>query len=465
MAKPISRLAKALLREGVRVEQEGPIYRVRRADSLGPEAEVLLPPDYPLEAKAVKQLVAFASAADPRGGHVCRACATPDFHPGDLVPVGAVIATTPNMAIPDSIGTDINCGMRMHATGIPLETFLSRKEELVRLLRGDLLLGSRDLPMTLHSMRAMFDEGLPAWLECVKQRPLGMLVDSDFDQLELERTLGFVGSTRWVPEVVDDRRQEIVRDDALGTVGSGNHFVEFQVVDQIEDGQRAFAWGLKTHEVAFMVHTGSRFVGKAVGVRWADLAKKRWPKGVKYPEIFTVHGPDVDDYIEAMNTAANYGAVNRSLIAEIVRRRLRQVFGDLEVPLVHDAPHNLVFRENDLLIHRKGATPAHEGQPVLIPGSMGHPSHVLVGLGNSRFLSSASHGAGRALTRFEMSRKARGEEDLGLEGIECITLREERRIEEAPAAYKDIGPVIQVQVEQMIAQSVAVTKPIVTFKA
>ena len=116
---------------------------------------------------------------------------------------------------------------------------------------------------------------------------------------------------------------------------------------------------------------------------------------------------------------------------------------------------------------RKGACPAYSGQPVIVPGSMGAPSYLLVGLGNDRFLRSASHGAGRARSRFDMSREGVDKSDtaLGLTGVDCITLREERRIEEAPAAYKPIQPVIDVQVEAQIVGIVAKMKPVLTFKA
>lgn len=172
-----------------------------------------------------------------------------------------------------------------------------------------------------------------------------------------------------------------------------------------------------------------------------------------------------------MNSASNYASVNRLLLAELVRMRMREVFGDkVQAPLLFDLPHNIVLRESfgdkrGLLVHRKGATPAHLDQPVLIPGSMGHPSFLMRGLGNQRFLCSASHGAGRAVTRHEMKGKSRSGEDLGLSGVECITLKAERLIQEAPAAYKPIQPVVAVQSEVGIVAPVARMRPILTFKA
>jgi RNA-splicing ligase RtcB len=140
------------------------------------------------------------------------------------------------------------------------------------------------------------------------------------------------------------------------------------------------------------------------------------------------------------------------------------ILGRVDITRLMGLIPNIVLKESGLFVHRKGATPAHAGQPMIIPGSMGHPSFLLMGQGNTRFLSSASHGAGRAVNRFMMGRKHRLGEDLGLDGVECITLKEERRIEEAPASYKDVGPVVDIQVQEGIATSVAQMAPILTFK-
>jgi tRNA-splicing ligase RtcB len=191
----------------------------------------------------------------------------------------------------------------------------------------------------------------------------------------------------------------------------------------------------------------------------------------KQQRLFPLSNPElISDYLEAEATAANYGFLNRLLLAELFRLRLRQVYGDIEVPLIADLPHNLTlpsFKSQERWITRKGACPAYQGQPVIIPGSMGTSSYLLMGLGNEDFLSSASHGAGRLHSRFSLSRKGNNysESDLGLIGVDCITLREERRIEEAPRAYKPIQPVIEAQVNANMVKVVAIMQPILTFKA
>lgn len=204
-----------------------------------------------------------------------------------------------------------------------------------------------------------------------------------------------------------------------------------------------------------------------------DRAREAWPKHLKTPEsrLFPLsvhHTPNlVADYLQAEATAANYGFVNRLLLAELLRLRLREVYGDVEAPLVYDLPHNITLAEGAGWVTRKGACPAHSGQPAIVPGSMGAPSYLLVGLGNPQFLNSASHGAGRVRSRFDLTRQGadKTDETLGLTGVDCITLREERRIEEAPAAYKPIQPVIDVQVERQMVSIVAKMKPVLTFKA
>ncbi len=259
-----------------------------------------------------------------------------------------------------------------------------------------------------------------------------------------------------------------MRDPGLATLGSGNHFCEFQQVTEVLDRHRAYELGVRPGQLAVMIHTGSRDVGSYIGTRWMDRAKAEWPKGVKHPEsgLYGLSGPLAHEYLKAMHAAAHYADANRALIVELVRQRIREVFGDQAMPLVCDVPHNIVLSEAIGNVHRKGATPAHAGQPLLIPGSMGDDSYLLDGLGHERWASSASHGAGRAVSRTEMAWKSKRQDLVGgTRQFECVTLREERRIEEAPGAYKPIGPVIESQVEEGLVRPIAKLSPLLTFKA
>ncbi|MCA9713660.1 MAG: RtcB family protein [Myxococcales bacterium] len=481
-AQTPKRVLAALAREGLDVERAGGVVRVRRVGATRrdePSAEVLLPEDFRLEAKALKQLTRLAGARHPAGGHACRVCASPDFHPGDSgVAIGSIVETR-DMVIPGAVGSDINCGMRMHVVDVDAARLLARRDEFVARMKGDFFFGTRDLPMTRAAMAAMFRGGVPAWLAAVRAAPQGRAREMDLGQLERELArvhLGgcLEGHERWAPE--DLLEGALVRDGGLATIGGGNHFVELQLVEEVVDRRRAYALGVRAGQLAFMIHSGSRGVGKHVGAVWRDRARASWPQGHKYPdgELFPLsraHDPRaVDEYLEAEATAANYGFVNRLLLAELLRLRLRELLGELAAPLVYDLPHNITLPSPgraDAWITRKGACPAELEQPVIIPGSMGASSYLLVGRGSDRLMRSASHGAGRARSRFSMGRRgaSRDEDALGLTGVDCITLRAERRIEEAPAAYKPIGPVVECQVEAGVATVVARMRPLMTFKA
>ncbi|MEH2367647.1 RtcB family protein [Nostoc sp.] len=476
--KNLKRLLRALERQGLDVTYSDRTYSVRLVNSPdAPIAEVLLPEGFPVEAKALKQLANLASVRHPSGGCVCRACATPDFHPGDAgVAIGSVVETV-GQVIPGAVGSDINCGMRLHVADLTIEEFLSKRDQFVERMKGDYFFGTRDVTMTAQAMQALFQYGVPGWLDAMLDRATGSIVKSDLQQLAQESERIFLGGSmdgdwKLAPEeLVPDTG--LVRDGGLATIGGGNHFVEVQRVDKVENRPLAHAWGVREGQLAFMIHSGSRNVGKYIGGMWRDKAKATWQKGLKYPDsqIFPLstysHPELVASYLQAEATAANYGFVNRLLLAELLRLRLREVYKDVEAPLVYDLPHNITLPEGQGWVTRKGACPAHTGQPVIIPGSMGAYSYLMVGKGNPAFCNSASHGAGRIRSRFDLSRRgaSQSETELGLSEVDCITLREERRIEEAPAAYKPIQSVIDVQVEAEMVDVVARLSPVLTFKA
>lgn len=477
--KNLNRLFKALARQGLDVTYKNSVYSVRLHNCPNtPTAEVLLPDNFLVEGKALKQLADLASISHPAGGKVKQICATPDFHPGDAgVAIGSILKTT-EMVIPAAVGSDINCGMRLHVADLSLEDFLSQRDTFLELMKGDYFLGTRDVSMTAQTSRAMFQQGLIGWLSQMSLKPMGSVKKSDFSQLwqETERVHlngSLDGNLRWCPEDLIPETG-LVRDGDLATIGGGNHFVEIQVVESIEDKAAAYQWGIQPGQLAFMIHSGSRTVGKHIGGMWRDRAWKMWQTGISYPTsrlfpLSTGDNPDaVQEYLSAEATAANYGFVNRMLLAELLRLRLREVFDkDIAAPLVYDLPHNITLAEKNDWIIRKGACPAEEGQPVIIPGSMGSSSYLLMGLGNKQFLNSASHGAGRHKSRFELTRQGANysESDLGLTGVDCVTLNSQRRIEEAPLAYKPIQPIIDTQVTAKMVKVVAVMKPILTFKA
>jgi tRNA-splicing ligase RtcB (3'-phosphate/5'-hydroxy nucleic acid ligase) len=477
-SKHTHRLLRALAKQGLDVSYVDLVYKIRLNHLPDqPVAEVLLPPDFPIEGKAFKQLANLTTIAHPGGGKVTRTFATPDFHPGDTgVAIGSVIQTE-GLLVPAAVGSDINCGMRLHVIDLSVDEFLAQRDKFVELIKGDYFLGTRDVTMTAATSHAIFTNGIPGWLDQMSHRPMGSVAQSDFAQLwqEIEKVqfLGsMAGNIRWAPsELVP--ASGLIRDGDLGTIGGGNHFVEIQEVMEIRNPRLAYTAGVKVGQLAIAIHSGSRSVGKYIGGMWRDRAKAAWLKGTPFPHsslfsLSTTTNPDlVTEYLEAEATAANYAFVNRLILAELLRLRLRQVYGDLAAPLVCDLPHNLTFPHGSGWIVRKGACAAELGQLLITPGSMGAPSYLLAGLGNDRYLNSAAHGAGRTRSRFELTRAGANytESELGLTGVDCITLRAERRIEEAPAAYKSIDRVIDTQVMAGMVEVVAKMRPILTFKA
>lgn len=231
--KNLQRLLRALARQGLDVTYSSRIYCVRLANSPdAPVAEVLISEGFPVEAKALKQLANLASVRHPAGGCVCRACATPDFHPSDAgVAIGSVVETK-DLVIPKAVGSDINCGMRLHVADLTIDEFLAKRDLFVERMKGDYFFGTRDVTMTAHAMRALFQYGVTGWLDAMLDQPTGSVVKSDLQQLAIESERIFLdgsmdGHWKAAPlELVPD--EGLVRDSSLATIGSENHFVEVQ---------------------------------------------------------------------------------------------------------------------------------------------------------------------------------------------------------------------------------------------
>ena len=460
----LSHLTQALRRQGIAVSYERGIYRLRSATS---EAQVLMPASLPLPSRAVEQLLSFADVRRPSGEPtVYCACAMPDFHPGELAPVGSVVATEPDFVIPQAIGTDINCGMRLLTTGLSRERFVGAQESLIENLKTSLLVGARNIPVPPQAFQALFDEGPAPFLSALAPEGLWSAVDRERLHRELTDCIGLStlhSSSCYVPDSFFDRDRKLIRDAQFGTVGSGNHFVEFAVCSEITDRTRAWQVGMARDEVVVLIHSGSRTVGRYVGSRWMAKARESWPTGLAHPRsgLYGLSGPAAREYLIAMGAAARYAWANRVALTELVRAGLRAAFNTDSSRLIVDVPHNIVLEEEGLNVHRKGSTPAHAGQLALIPGSMGTSSYLLEGQGLPEWLASCSHGAGRAVRRQQMRRAAR--EQGG--AWRCVTLREARAIEEAPSAYKPIEEVIRAQLAAGLVREVARFSPMLTFKA
>lgn len=463
----INRLIRAFARKGLSLSREGSTWHARNEYA---QASILLPDSLPLEDKAVTQLLSFAAVASPEGKKlVCKACATPDFHPGAIAPVGSIVATAPDVAIPASIGTDINCGMRMLTTGLTLGQVAPHKTRLVSRLKQVLLENERDIPVSTLAFRALFDDGPHSFIDNLNRGGIWNSVNRTRLHAEVQHCIGlesFGSSAIYAPEAYIQKR-DIYRDPCLGTPGGGNHFVEFQVVDEVFDKVAAYHQGIQKGSLVLMLHSGSRDLGFYVGTRWMDRARAQWPVGLKHPtsNLYALQGALASEYLNAMGVAARYAWANRVVLAEMVRKEIAALFGADDSRLVVDVPHNVVLQEDGFNVHRKGATPAHVGDLALIPGSMGTASYLAAGLGNDAWLKSCSHGAGRSVCRQEMRALKPTALTEGLQSWQCVTLKEERLVEEAPGAYKPIGEVISVQEQAGLIAPIASLKPWVTFKA
>jgi tRNA-splicing ligase RtcB len=278
----------------------------------------------------------------------------------------------------------------------------------------------------------------------------------------------------------------------LGTIGSGNHFVEVQVVDEIFDAEAARAYGLHARQITVLIHTGSRGLGHQVCtdyVRLMDQVMSRY--GIRLPDrqlaCAPLASPEGQDYFAAMCAAANFAWSNRQAITHSARTVFARAFGDAgRLTLVYDVAHNIAkleqHGEERICVHRKGATrafgPSHPetperyravGQPVFIPGSMGTASYVLAGSDASLALSfgSTCHGAGRAMSRGEAKRSRTGAEvrhELERQGIIVRCPSSGELAEEAPTAYKDVERVVNVVHQAGLARKVARLHPVGVVK-
>ncbi|MFA5027600.1 MAG: RtcB family protein, partial [Candidatus Methylomirabilota bacterium] len=366
-------------------------------------------------------------------GIVRASYAMPDIHQGYGLPIGGVVATRPDSGVvtPGGVGYDINCGVRLLRTDLTRAELLPRLKELVHLL-------FREVPSGVGShgtIRLSPDtERLPLVQGARFAVEQGMGEPEDLESSEASGCLEGAD-----PDAVSRKAHERGRDQ-LGTLGSGNHFLEIQAVDRIYDEQAANLLGLFPGQATVMIHSGSRGLGHQVCTDYlAGMERALDRYGIEVPDRQLACAPVASDeaqrYLGAMRAAANYAWANRQCLTHRTRRVFERLFRrsarDLGMALVYDVAHNIAKLEEHLvegkrtplLVHRKGATrafpPGHPelperyrsvGQPVLVPGDMGRASFVLVGTQGAmdETFGSTCHGAGRLLSRAAAIRAARG---------------------------------------------------------
>lgn len=414
----------------------------------------------------------------------------PDVHVGYGFPVGGVMATDTEEGIisPGSIGYDINCGVRLIATNLTSDRIQPIRRELMQEILKNVPAGVGSTGKLKLSKSELFQVALKGALWAIEK---GYGFEEDLQHIESNGALSGADPSK-VSDFAFQRGS-----DELGTVGSGNHFVEIQYVDVVYDEDVAEKLGLQLGQITIMVHSGSRGFGHQVCVDYLKVAKDTLRKhNIEIPDMqlscMPFNSLEGQDYFKAMNAAANYAFANRQILGYLTADTVRGFFGlsweEFGYRLVYDLAHNIGKVEEHnvdgkrkkLLVHRKGATrafppynpdvpPAYReiGQPVLIPGDVGRYSFLLVGQEKSMDMSfgSACHGAGRLMSRTKAKEFVKRE---GLErvlgGLVVVARGKGTVAEEIPQAYKDVSEVAYVVHSLGIAKLVARFKPLGTLK-
>lgn len=441
-----------------------------------------------LDDKSMQQAVNTASLP----GLVERVIIMPDVHQGYGFPIGGVAASRyPDGIIsPGAIGYDINCGVRLLSSNIELEVAREYLDELASALYANCPSGvgvGGSVHLTVKQLERICRDG-SKWA-----------LDNGYAQSEdLERTeeQGCIAGAH--PGAVSARAKKRGKEQ-LGTLGAGNHFIEVDVVDAIYHPDAARAMRLKKDMLVLQIHCGSRGFGHQICsdyVKSFQSAVKKY--GIKLPDRELVcaplESPEGRQYLSAMACAANFAFCNRQVLAHHARGSFEQVLAgkvpDWDLRQVYDIAHNMGKLEDHqtgegtvrVCVHRKGATrafgPGFEGlpeayrdlgQPVLVPGSMGTASWVLLGTQGSmeQSFGSSCHGAGRVMSRRQAKREVWGQdlrEELEAKGIAVRAGSMPGLAEEAPQAYKDVDEVIDVVTNAGIAEKVARLKPVAVIK-
>lgn len=413
----------------------------------------------------------------------------PDIHQGYGFPIGGVAATdyASGVVSPGGVGFDINCGVRLLRLNRSRREVRPRLRELINQIFQDVPCGTGRSGFISINPRDL-DRVLVEGANWMVNHGYGKPRDTEF----MEANGRLMGAD---PDRVSDRAKQRGRSQ-IGTLGSGNHFLEIQFVEQIHDEQAALAMGLTANGVVALIHSGSRGLGHQVCtdyLREMSAGMKKYDIRLPDRQLACVPTQSLEGkgYLAAMRSAANFAWANRQGITHFLRGATKRILGDdVEIEVVYDVCHNIAKHEKyevdgescDVLVHRKGATRAfpphhpelppiyHEiGQPVFIPGSMGTASWVLVGQPGSmkETFGTTCHGAGRLLSR-TAARRGRevGQVMRALEEEDILVRSETSKglLEEIPEAYKDVDEVVDVVHNVGLAKKVARLRPMGVIK-
>ncbi len=421
-------------------------------------------------------------------GIVGPACAMPDAHFGYGFPIGGVGAFDPKHGVVSAggVGFDISCGVRTLSTGLKKEEVQGSAEKLAEKLFKKIPAGTGvggDLQLSESDTQDMLANGA-SWAV-----GLGLGQPDDLGRIEENGRMPGADPTR-----VSAKAQMRIRDQ-IGTLGSGNHYLEVQYVDRILNNKKAQSFGIAQGDVLVSIHCGSRGLGHQIGKDYLPrMISEAKEHGIKLPSKEIACAPINSelgrDYLGAMAAGINCALANRQVLAHLTREIISDLYPDADIRTFYDVSHNTCKKEifvlkgkkRELYVHRKGATralgPRHpllppefrgSGQPVIIGGSMGTSSFILAGRTEAEELSfsSACHGAGRLLSRSQAKKKFRGKdlvEHLRHQGIilKCSHLK--GVAEEAPGAYKDVQIVVEATSGAGLTDTVAELKPIICIK-
>jgi tRNA-splicing ligase RtcB len=413
----------------------------------------------------------------------------PDAHWGYGFPIGGVAAFDADaggVVSAGGVGFDISCGVRTMLTGLTVNDILPVQRSLADSL-------FHQIPAGLGSEGAITLDAIE--MEAMLTRGAGWAIERGWgeqrDLSRIEEGGTMIGARS---EFISDRAKKRQRRE-MGTLGSGNHYLEVQAVAEIFDRQTADAFGLKQDEVVVTIHCGSRGLGHQIGTEYlAEMIGAAQQAGIALPDRELACAPIKSDtgqrYLGAMRAAINCALANREIIGHYARRVFSHFFPGVRLDLLFDVSHNTCKVEQhsigrkarELFVHRKGATrafgPGHAGlpetlrstgQPVLIGGSMGTGSYILAGEATSeqKAFSSACHGAGRAMSRNAALKRYSGrkvQDDLAARGIFVRSPSTRGIAEEAPEAYKDIDAVVIASERAGLARRVARMRPLVCIK-
>lgn len=414
--------------------------------------------------------------------------AMPEVHYGYGFPIGGVAAFDSENGIisPGGVGFDVNCGVRILRTNLHVDEVKPKITDLINSLFGAVPCGvgaKSKLKVSDKMLDEVFVEGVK-W--AIDQ---GYATEEDADNCEENGRIEGAGYSK-VSKKAHNRGKP-----QLGTLGSGNHFLEVQKVDEIYDENAAKVFGLREGQVTIMIHCGSRGAGHQICTDYLKVLERASTKyGIDLPDKELACAPvgskEAENYFAAMLSAANYAWVNRQMITHWIRDVFSKYFKDSELGLIYDVAHNIAKLEEHTVdgerkmvyVHRKGATrafaPHHRdipkryksiGQPILIPGSMGTPSYILHGTDTAMDLTfgSTCHGAGRVMSRTKAKKKLKGKKIkkvLGERGIYTKSVGMPIMAEEAPQAYKSSDEVVNVVHQAGISRKVAKLLPIGVVK-